>query len=456
MQTVLIVNIEITFHEGNSVSSYMNALFILTFILFTSTLVHADVRNDAIIAISRLQNAGVAQKMPDETHSMESTFMAAEKHLQANDHANADQYYRLAIQKAQILATLMLDLKTEAAVPASIQPSNGQPTSTPSVPAGHTTAPVPDSPPESVPVINTASPTNEESTQAETQTAPEDESDYSPGDSASAKLVGNVSIYIVRKNDSLRLVAAKLGVSRQHLTQVNRLDTRAFLKIGQKLKYNNRKIVPQQTKNGIVINIPDRTLYYFRQGKLRASMPVALGVAKKNNKFDWKTPIGKFKVTAKQKDPTWYVPLSIRSEMEDDGKEVITSVPPGPANPLGRYAIKTSLPGILIHSTTKPGSIYSFASHGCIRVNPEHMEELFKEIKVNTLGEIIYRPVKLAVTEQGRIFMEVHQDAYGKNMELDAEAKKLIEKLNLAERIDWAKVKSMLKLKAGIAEDITL
>ena len=136
--------------------------------------------------------------------------------------------------------------------------------------------------------------------------------------------------------------------------------------------------------------------------------------------------------------------------------EVITSVPPGPGNPLGKYAIKTSLPGILIHSTTKPGSIYSFASHGCIRVYPEDLEGLFKEIKINMLGEIIYRPVKLAVTEEGRIFMEVHKDAYSKNMGLDTEARRLIEKQNLSDRVNWAKVKTMIKLKAGIAEDISL
>lgn len=209
-------------------------------------------------------------------------------------------------------------------------------------------------------------------------------------------------------------------------------------------------------KNGIVVNIPDRTLYYFRQGKLAISLPVALGVAVKTEKYDWKTPTGKFKITAKMKDPTWHVPPSIQSEMEDHGKEVITSVPPGTTNPLGKYAIKTSIPGILIHSTTKPWSIYSFASHGCIRVYPEQMEEFFKEIRVNTPGEIIYKPVKLAVTEEGRVFLEVHRDVYSKSNNLASEARSLIEKQNLSGQVDWQKVESIVRLKAGIAEDISL
>jgi L,D-transpeptidase ErfK/SrfK len=157
------------------------------------------------------------------------------------------------------------------------------------------------------------------------------------------------------------------------------------------------------------------------------------------------------------KDPTWHVPPSIQSEMEDQGKEAITSIPPGPDNPLGKYAIKTSIPGILIHSTTKPWSIYSFASHGCIRVYPDQMEEFFKEVTVNTPGEIIYKPVKLAITEEGRVFLEVHRDVYGKSSGgLATEARRLIEKQKLSDRVDWQKVESMVRHTSGIAEDITL
>jgi L,D-transpeptidase ErfK/SrfK len=142
--------------------------------------------------------------------------------------------------------------------------------------------------------------------------------------------------------------------------------------------------------------------------------------------------------------------------MEDRGKEVITSIPPGADNPLGKFAIKTSLPGILIHSTTKPWSIYSFASHGCIRVYPEQMEEFFKEVRVNTPGEIIYKPVKLAVTKEGRVFLEVHRDVYGRSSGLATEARRLIEKQKLSEQVDWKKVESIVRLKSGIAEEISL
>jgi L,D-transpeptidase ErfK/SrfK len=84
------------------------------------------------------------------------------------------------------------------------------------------------------------------------------------------------------------------------------------------------------------------------------------------------------------------------------------------------------------------------------------MEEFYKEVRVNTPGEIIYKPVKLAVTEEGRIFLEVHRDVYNKSSGLAAETRRLIEKQKLAGQVNWKKVDSIVKLKSGIAEDISL
>jgi len=165
---------------------------------------------------------------------------------------------------------------------------------------------------------------------------PPDESagDELPAEPNSGLLVGSRGVYTVVKADTVRLVAAKLGVSRQHLRSMNGLDANAYLKVGQKLVYNNLKIIPRQMNDGIVINIPDRTLYYFQQGVLVTSLPVALGSVIKNEKYVWQTPVGKFRITGKVKDPTWTVPPSIQTEMEEQGKEVITTLPPGPENPL--------------------------------------------------------------------------------------------------------------------------
>ncbi len=397
---------------------------IVAIIASTGNIASADIRDDAVFAVLRLHQTGAARQLPDDMRSLESTLADAEQYYVSADRSDADKLYLLTLQKARIMESL---LETQPVQQQANTPLPGIPESNPN-------------------------------TESDTFLPPtiEPETDIFPEVVVSEKLVGGIGTYIVTSGDTIRLVAAKLGVTRQHLIRRNRLEAVPFLKIGQKLTYNNRKIIPKRMRDGIVVNIPDRTLYFFQQGKLVKSLPVALGTATKNEKHVWQTPIGKFKVTAKQKDPTWYVPHSIQSEMEESGKEIISSIAPGPQNPLGKFAIKTSIPGILIHSTIKPWSIYSFASHGCIRVYPKDMEDFFKEVKINTLGEIIYKPVKLAVTDSGKIFLEVHHDIYRMGTNSTDQAKKMIENQNLAGRVDWNKFEAVTTQKSGVAEDITM
>ncbi len=417
---------------NNSAMIFFDRIYLLKFttiltvaaaIASAANFASADVRDDAIIAVSRLHKAGAARHLPDDMKSLDSTLADAEQYNEQADLSGAKKLYMLTLQKAQIIE---LSLTTPQTSPPDVLPQVTSET-IPPVP------PTATSPPDVDPV-----------------------SDVFPEEATSSKLVGGVGTYTVTSGDTIRLVAARLGVTRQHLIKLNRLDTTSYLKIGQKLTYNNRKIIPKRMQDGIVVNIPDRTLYFFQQGKLLKSLPVALGTSVKSPKYVWQTPVGKFKIIAKQKDPTWFIPPSIKSEMEESGKEVISSVPPGPQNPLGKYAMKTSIPGILIHSTTKPWSIYSYASHGCIRVYPADMVNFFKEVKINTPGEIIYKPVKLAITESGRIFLEVHNDVYRKGTNVIEEAKRMILNQNLSDRVDWKKFETVTRQKFGVAEDITM
>ncbi|MBA4372919.1 MAG: hypothetical protein C0402_08650 [Thermodesulfovibrio sp.] len=272
--------------------------------------------------------------------------------------------------------------------------------------------------------------------------------------SQASLLVGGDSVYTVKKGDTIELIGARLGVSSRQLAQENNLDPKKPLKQGTSLKVNTRRIVPLVVENGIVINIPDRTLYYFRAGQVDTMFPVALGMVPRKD-ADWTTPQGKFTVLRKEKNPSWYVPKSIQAEMEAEGKEVETVVPPGPTNPLGRYAIKTSIAGILIHETIKPQSVYHFRSHGCVRVMPEHMEKFFERVEVNTQGELVYLPVKVALSPEGRVFLEAHGDFYKKIKDLKAAARKEIEARGLLDSVDWEKVEKVLKDRDGVPRDIT-
>ena len=426
----------------------------IALISFRPLPVWADTRLDAVFELSRLDQPSPARHRPDEIKSAEATLAIAEHYFQTGAVDQAERFYLLAIQKTRII---LASLPAGTADPASDSEAPPADAAAETLDIQPPPAVIPDDPQQAAPEPAAETPQAPAELMRESDMpVPQPEAEYLSDEVTSERLVGAASTYSVVRGDTIRLIAAKLGVSRQHIIRQNSLDEKAYLKIGRKLAYNNRKIVPQWMRNGIVVNIPDRTLYYFKQGKLAVSLPVALGVPLKSDKYDWKTPTGKFRITAKMKDPTWHVPPSIQSEMEEHGKEIITSIAPGPTNPLGKYAFKTSISGILIHSTTKPWSIYSFASHGCIRVYPQQMEELFKEVTVNTPGEIIYKPVKLAITEQGRVFLEVHRDVYGLSSGLALEARRLIEKRKLAGQVDWSKVESMVQRKSGIAEDISL
>lgn len=254
--------------------------------------------------------------------------------------------------------------------------------------------------------------------------------------------------YRVVKGDILLKVAGKFGVEVGYLMRQNGLKTDR-LHIGDTLTVKKSTIVPAETDDGIIINIPDRTLYLFEGGVLKAMYPVGLGLP------SWRTPTGSFTVIRKMRSPTWHVPRSIQREMECRGERVRKKVPPGPDNPLGRWAVETSLPRILIHDTIAPSSVYRFQSHGCIRLRGDDAKEFYEATEMGDAGEIIYSPVKLAVTSAGRVYLEVYKDVYGLTGDPGRLAREMIAGSGLAARVDWAKVEEVVKGKEGIAFDVT-
>jgi len=251
-------------------------------------------------------------------------------------------------------------------------------------------------------------------------------------------------------------VAAKFSMSSKYLLRLNRLRPTAKLHKGQVLRIVDRHIVPKRLINGLLINVADCTLYLFKNGTLASTLPVIVGKPKAEEERSWQTPLGSFKVTEKIKDPTWHIPQSIQKEREDRGEEVRTEIPPGPKNPLGKFALRTSLPGILIHGTNAPALKSGPASHGCIRVAQNKIESLFNEVKVNATGEIIYRPVKIAVQSDGRVFLEVHKDIYRKIGNMTDEVREAVARLKTEPTINWDKVGRVVREASGYAEEISL
>lgn len=379
--------------------------------------VSEDTRLEALLVLVRLRQEGAMTRVRDEYRKIEELFARGEALVKENRTEAADGLFgRTTREGEQLIGRL---------IPPTI------PISEPAVPA------------ESAVVELAAD-------EADGKASERHQSDL---------LVGGESIYIVEKAETLRSVGAKVGVSWRQLARLNGLDPQARLKLkpGQEIRFNNLRIIPKQVANGIVVNIPDRTLYHFRNGRLMRTIPVAVGRPKdKDGDPVWQTPVGRFKVVAKAKNPVWRVPPSIQAEMAEERKKVVELVPSGQKNPLGKYAIYTSLSGILLHSTNLPASIYGFSSHGCIRIAPKEMEDFFRQVRVNTPGEIIYKPVKLAVTDEGRVYIEVHRDVYEKVKDLRKEVERLVASNGVESLVNWEKVARVLKNKSGVAEDVSL
>lgn len=262
-------------------------------------------------------------------------------------------------------------------------------------------------------------------------------------------VTGGVFEYTIQPGDYLIKIGARFGVADAVLSRDNGLKYDALLKPGQKLTVDNRHIVPEAREDGLLINLPQGMLYYFRAGELMAAYPVGLG------KPSWPTPAGEFRVTDKAVNKTWRVPKSIQEEMLREGQVVKTEVPPGPDNPLGKHWLGISLSSIGIHGTIAPASIYHFQSHGCIRLHPDDIEALFAQIERGATGSIIYAPLLLTESE-GRIFLEAHRDIYNKGDVSMGALERLAHDAMLSDRIDWSRADDVLERHEGVARDVTL
>ncbi len=271
-----------------------------------------------------------------------------------------------------------------------------------------------------------------------------------------AVMTGGDMVYRVEEGDSLLLVGAKCGVDPAAIMKENAVSFDDHLRPGQELKFPTRKIAPKTADNGVIIDIPGRMLYYFKAGKLEMFFPVGLGLPRWEGMTRWRTPSGTFTVTGKEQNPVWYVPQSIQRQMEVQGKPVLTELPPGPNNPLGRFVLYTSLRGIAIHETIWPTTVFQFRSHGCIRVLARNMEQLYQAVEIGTQGELVYDPVKVAVTDDGKVFLEVDRDVYGKVRKLFAAVIDRMNDLQLSAEVDWTKIRTIARRQRGIAEEVTL
>lgn len=269
----------------------------------------------------------------------------------------------------------------------------------------------------------------------------------SSGDTLPAGMTGSAFTYTVVAGDSLTRLAARFGVSALTLARINRLPPKSVLHPGQQLIVDNRHITLADAAAPLVLNVAQRMLF-LRDGATVAAYPIAVG------RSGWETPTGPFTIVDKEPDPAWDVPVSIQHEMRQQGLPVQTRVPPGPGNPLGRYFVRLSFPGVGIHGTNLPSSIYTFTTHGCIRMNAADIAAVYQRVQVRMRGASVYEPV-LMLSDEGRVLLEVHPDPYRRASPPMRKARQLAAALGVSEAIDWGLAAEAVRRQAGIATDVS-
>jgi lipoprotein-anchoring transpeptidase ErfK/SrfK len=134
---------------------------------------------------------------------------------------------------------------------------------------------------------------------------------------------------------------------------------------------------PRSTfRSVIVIRRGSNRLLLYHYDRLRHSFRVATG------QTVYPTPLGRFSVQVKWRNPWWYPPNSRWAQGQKP-------IPPGPNNPLGTRWMGLSAPGVGIHGTPNPASIGYSVSHGCIRMYINDAEWLFNVVDVGTTVFIV-------------------------------------------------------------------
>lgn len=132
------------------------------------------------------------------------------------------------------------------------------------------------------------------------------------------------------------------------------------------------KVLKSSFKRAIVVSISERRVRLFNGDTLVKTYPCAPG------QIAWPTPLGDFRVVRKQANAPWLNPHSAWSASMPD------IIPGGPNNPMGDRKIGINYPGVFLHGIppSEYSSIGTRASHGCMRMMPSAIHDLYPRVRV--------------------------------------------------------------------------
>ena len=208
---------------------------------------------------------------------------------------------------------------------------------------------------------------------------------------ADGDLVGAVQKTVIGPDDTLSDIARRFDVGYEEMVLANPGVDPWLPGVGREVVVPTQFVLPVAPREGVVVNVAAMRIFYFPPHKrgepqLVYTHPIGIG------KVGWKTPEGTTRIIARQKDPVWVVPKSVRDEHLQDGEKLPERVPAGPNNPLGQYEFRLEWPSYLIHGTNKPYGVGMRSSHGCMRLYPEDIAVFYDLIPVGTKVTVVNQP----------------------------------------------------------------
>lgn len=269
-----------------------------------------------------------------------------------------------------------------------------------------------------------------------------------------SNVVGQLQVVIADSRNTLLDIARHYDLGHEEITIANPGVSIWLPGEGIPIVVPTEFVLPPRPWQGVVVNIPQRRLYYFPRPKANEPATVVtfpIGAARPG----WPTPLGTTRITAKYKDPAWFVPRSILEEHRSQGEfDFPEYFPPGPDNPMGMLAMETGFAKIFIHGTNRPWGVGMRVTHGCIRLYPEDAAYLFPEVPVGTPVRFINQPV-MAGQKANRLYLSVSEpaDAYPDDVDslllraIDAVALHKEQQKQKVPEIDWARVREVVAAK---------
>jgi L,D-transpeptidase ErfK/SrfK len=242
---------------------------------------------------------------------------------------------------------------------------------------------------------------------------------------AHAEVVGTLAYTRMRGEETLLDVARRYDLGYDEIVAANPALDPWTPEPGARVVLPAAHVLPDAPRNGIVINLPARRLFYYPPPgvdgtRVVVTHPVGIG------REGWGTPRGRLRVAARHAAPAWTVPASIRREHAAKGDPLPAIVPPGPDNPLGTHALRLSNPSYLIHGTNKPAGIGMRVSHGCIQLYPEDILTLYPQVPVGTPVYVVDQPY-LAGNGPAGLVLEAHAPLPESAPELEASVARAME-----------------------------